>query len=94
MSGDGAVREQYEAYPYPARDPGDEAGRLITGSPSHILEIEHFVLAGGRADICVLARAHLYDPYYARHAARAMGYDLPLPAQYRSIEDWEPRLTD
>jgi SAM-dependent methyltransferase len=50
MSGDGAVREQYEAYPYPARDPGDEAGRLITGSPSHILEIEHFVLAGGRAD--------------------------------------------
>lgn len=52
------------------------------------------ILAGGRADICVLARAHLYDPYYARHAARAMGYDLPLPAQYRSIEDWEPRLTD
>ena len=52
------------------------------------------ILAGGRADICVLARAHLYDPYYARHAARAMGYDLPLPPQYQSIEGWEPRLTD
>ena len=39
---DNAVRAQYEAYPYPARDPGDEAQRLITGSPSHLLEIEHF----------------------------------------------------
>ncbi len=47
--GDAKVRAQYEAYPYPARDPGDEAHRLITGSPSHLLEIEHFVLAGGRA---------------------------------------------
>ncbi|MFP6772117.1 MAG: class I SAM-dependent methyltransferase, partial [Alphaproteobacteria bacterium] len=43
------VREQYEAYPYPSRDPADEAHRLITGSPSHILEIEHFILRGGRA---------------------------------------------
>jgi SAM-dependent methyltransferase len=48
-NGDRAVRAQYEAYPYPARDPADEAHRLITGSPSHILEIEHFVFAGGRA---------------------------------------------
>jgi ubiquinone/menaquinone biosynthesis C-methylase UbiE len=47
--GDASVREQYEAYPYPARDPADEARRLITGSPSHLLEIEHFVLAGGLA---------------------------------------------
>ncbi|MBT3495074.1 MAG: class I SAM-dependent methyltransferase, partial [Rhodospirillaceae bacterium] len=47
--GDAKVQAQYEAYPYPAREPGDEAHRLITGSPSHILEIEHFVFAGGRA---------------------------------------------
>jgi len=40
------VAEQYEAYPYPARDPGDERRRLITGSPSHPLEIEHFLFAG------------------------------------------------
>ena len=49
MSDDEAVRRQYEDFPYPARDPEDERQRLITGSPSHILEIEHFVLAGGRA---------------------------------------------
>ncbi len=42
------VRAQYEAYPYPARDPADERRRLITGSPSHILEINHYIFAGRR----------------------------------------------
>ncbi len=46
---DDPVRGQYEAYPYPARDPGDEARRLVTGSPSHILELDHY-LFGGRRD--------------------------------------------
>lgn len=40
--------EQYEAYPYPARDPADEAKRLIEGSPSHLLEINHYLFAGAR----------------------------------------------
>ena len=44
-----ALRAQYEAYPYPERDPADEARRLITGSPSHPLEIDHYVF-GGRRD--------------------------------------------
>jgi len=43
-----ALIEQYEAYPYPARDPADEAKRLIEGSPSHLLEINHYIFAGGR----------------------------------------------
>lgn len=42
------VIEQYEAFPYPERDPADEAKRLITGSPSHPLEIDHFLFAGAR----------------------------------------------
>jgi SAM-dependent methyltransferase len=45
---DDRVRSQYEAYPYPQREPADEARRLITGSPSHVLEINHFVFAGRR----------------------------------------------
>jgi SAM-dependent methyltransferase len=45
MSG---VRAQYEAYPYPARDPQEERKRLITGSPSHVLEVDHFVFQGAR----------------------------------------------
>ena len=42
------VAAQYEAYPYPERDPADEAKRLITGSPSHPLEIDHHVFGGKR----------------------------------------------
>ena len=42
------VARQYEAYPYPERDPGDEATRLITGSPSHPVEIDHFLFGGAR----------------------------------------------
>lgn len=42
------IEDQYDAYPYPDRDPKDEAKRLITGSPSHPLEIDHFVFAGRR----------------------------------------------
>lgn len=46
---DAALAAQYEAYPYPARDPRDEAKRLILGSPSHLVEVNHFVF-GGRRD--------------------------------------------
>ena len=42
------VKTQYEAYPYPERDPADEAKRLISGSPSHPLEIDHFIFGGQR----------------------------------------------
>ena len=43
---DDPVRIQYEAYPYPPRDPRDEAKRLITGSPSHLAELVHHVRGG------------------------------------------------
>ncbi|MEM8755387.1 MAG: class I SAM-dependent methyltransferase, partial [Pseudomonadota bacterium] len=42
------VKRQYEAYPYPARDPAEEAKRLIEGSPSHPVEIDHFLFGGKR----------------------------------------------
>lgn len=45
---DDAVRAQYESYPYPLRDPADEAKRLVTGSPSHLAEINHYLFAGRR----------------------------------------------
>jgi SAM-dependent methyltransferase len=46
---DDAVRAQYEGYPYPARDPADEARRLVIGSPSHLDEINHYLFAGARS---------------------------------------------
>ena len=39
---------QYETYPYPARDPREEASRLIIGSPSHLREIDHWVFGAAR----------------------------------------------
>jgi SAM-dependent methyltransferase len=70
------VRAQYEALPYPARDPRDEASRLITGTPSHILEIDHYLFAGrlnftrpfralvaggGTGDACIMLAQQLVD---------------------------------
>jgi anthraniloyl-CoA monooxygenase len=49
------------------------------------------ILAAGRADLCVLARAHLFDPYWTRHAAQEQGYDLPWPPQYESVRRFTPR---
>lgn len=46
---DDPVLAQYEAYPYPSRDPRDEAERLIVGSPSSLPEVNHY-LFGGRRD--------------------------------------------
>ncbi|MPZ30440.1 MAG: methyltransferase [Rhodospirillales bacterium] len=70
------VRAQYEALPYPPRDPLDEANRLITGTPSHILEINHYlfsgrlnfmrpfralVAGGGTGDACIMLAQQLAD---------------------------------
>ncbi len=45
---DKAVKRQYEDYPYPPRDPADEAQRLIEGSPSHLDEVNHYLFSGSR----------------------------------------------
>ncbi|MEL7256382.1 MAG: methyltransferase [Pseudomonadota bacterium] len=42
------VRDQYEAFPYPERNPRDEKKRLILGSPSLPQEIDHFIFGGQR----------------------------------------------
>ncbi len=49
------------------------------------------ILAAGRADLCVLARAHLWDPYWTRHAAYEQGYQLPWPDPYATLNRYKPR---
>ncbi|MEI6986256.1 MAG: class I SAM-dependent methyltransferase [Rhodospirillaceae bacterium] len=44
-----SLRAQYEAHPYPARNPADEDRRLVSGSPSHLDQLNHYVF-GGRLD--------------------------------------------
>ena len=45
---DAQLAAQYEALPYPARNPRDEARRLIIGSPSHLREIDHWGFGAAR----------------------------------------------
>ena len=51
------------------------------------------ILAAGRADLCLLARAHLWNPYWTRHAAYELGYQLPWPAPYSTLDGYKPRFT-
>jgi anthraniloyl-CoA monooxygenase len=50
------------------------------------------ILAAGRADLVVLARAHLWDPYWTRHAAADLGHTLPWPPSYATLNRYTPRL--
>ena len=71
-----------------------EAGipTMAVGNISSYTDV-NTILAAGRADLCVLARAHLWDPYWTRHAAHEMGYQLPWPAQYGTLDNYKPRFT-
>ncbi|MBX3275314.1 MAG: bifunctional salicylyl-CoA 5-hydroxylase/oxidoreductase [Sandaracinaceae bacterium] len=41
------------------------------------------ILLAGRADLCALARPHLFDPYFTLHAAAELGQrDVDYPPQY------------
>jgi 2,4-dienoyl-CoA reductase-like NADH-dependent reductase (Old Yellow Enzyme family) len=41
------------------------------------------VVRNGRADLAVVGRQHLRDPYFALRAAEALGHEAPVPRQYR-----------
>jgi len=46
------------------------------------------ILASGRADICLLAKAYLDDPYLPQHAAKARGYrGMKWPDPYSTAAD-------
>jgi 2,4-dienoyl-CoA reductase-like NADH-dependent reductase (Old Yellow Enzyme family) len=62
---------------------------LATGAVGFITEPRQAeqIVAGGRADVVLLARQSLRDPYWPLHAAKALGVDLDWPAQYRRAKD-------
>lgn len=91
------IRAQYEAYPYPARDPRDEAKRLVIGSPSDLREVDHYlfggkrdwsrpfralVAGGGTGDALVMLAQHLAD----RHCPAELHY-LDLSDAARRIAE-------
>jgi anthraniloyl-CoA monooxygenase len=64
---------------------------MAVGNISSYMDV-NTIIAAGRADLCLLARAHLFDPYWTRHAAYMQGYPLPWPDPYRSVERYTPRF--
>lgn len=64
---------------------------MAVGNISSFMDV-NTILAAGRADLCLLARAHLYDPYWTRHAAYTLGWDLEWPDPYKSVQRYTPRL--
>ena len=64
---------------------------MAVGNISSYMDV-NTIIAAGRADLCLLARAHLFDPYWTRHAAWMQLWPLPWPAPYRSVERYSPRF--
>ena len=64
---------------------------MAVGNISSYMDV-NTIIAAGRADLCLLARAHLFDPYWARHAAYMLGYTIPWPDPYKSVERYTPRF--
>ncbi|MBL8710621.1 MAG: class I SAM-dependent methyltransferase [Rhodospirillaceae bacterium] len=93
----GLIVEQYQALPYPARNPADEVNRLVEGSPSRLLEINHYIFSGARdfrgtfraliagggtGDAAIMLAQHLRD----RHCPAELVY-LDLSTTSRSIAE-------
>jgi anthraniloyl-CoA monooxygenase len=70
-----------------------EAGiaTMAVGNISSYMDV-NTILAAGRADLCALARAHLWDPYWTRNAAQKQGWPLPWPDPYTSLAGYTPRF--
>lgn len=68
-----------------------EIPTMAVGNISSFMDV-NTILAAGRADLCCLARAHLWEPYWTRHAAYTSGADVPWPPQYSTLDGYTPRF--
>ena len=64
---------------------------IAVGNISSFADV-NTIVAAGRADLCALARAHLWDPYWTRHAAYELGHPLPPPPPYSTLDRYTPRF--
>ncbi|MBE2314537.1 FAD-dependent monooxygenase [Solirubrobacter sp. CPCC 204708] len=56
---------------------------IAVGAISSYDDVNTIILAG-RADLCALARPHLWDPHWTLHAAAEQGVEMEWIPQYRS----------
>jgi anthraniloyl-CoA monooxygenase len=97
VSSGSTVPEQRPAYGRLYQVPFSEVVRseveiptMCVGNISSYADVNS-VLAAKRADVCLIARAHLYDPYWVRHAAREQGFEIPWPKSYGVMQFYTPR---
>ena len=57
---------------------------ILTGAVGMITTAEQAeeIVASGKADVVIIAREFLRDPYFPLHAAKELGVDVKWPAQY------------
>ncbi len=93
------VPDQKPTYGRLFQTPLSEFIRLEAGVPTMTVgNIQSFsdansIVAAQRADLCVIARGHLHDPYWTRHAAGELGQPPSWPRQYRAIEKYNFRFS-
>lgn len=63
--------------------------QIATAAVGMITEPEQAeaIISNGEADAVFLARAFLREPYWALHAAKALGADAPFPVQYERAKN-------
>lgn len=83
--------DAYPGYQVPFAELIKQRANVLTGAVGlleHPLVAEE-VLKNGRADVAVVGRQFLRDPYFPIHAARTLGVDIAWPKQYdKAKKDW------
>jgi 2,4-dienoyl-CoA reductase-like NADH-dependent reductase (Old Yellow Enzyme family) len=85
---DQKIPSLYPGYQVPFADAIRNQAGIATGAVGMITEPSHAaeIVANGRADVVLLARALLADPAWPIRAAKALGLKPELPSQYlRSV---------
>ena len=86
-SGGVDARQKFSAHPgfqVPFAEAVRRQAGIATGAVGMIStpEMAEDILASGKADLIVMARAFLNDPYWPLHAAKALKVKIPWPPQY------------
>ncbi len=70
-----------EAVRLEAKVPAMTVGGLVSHTDCNM------IIGSGRADLCVMARGAMNDPYFPHHAAHEQGYKFPWPQPYDRADE-------
>lgn len=75
----------YPGYQVPFANAIKQQTGILTGAVGMITEAQQAndIIVNGQADLVIIAREHLRDPYFAIHAAKELDIDVDVPWQYK-----------